>query len=77
MRYNTRMLNSKLPSESEMYRALVERDASYEGIFIVGVRTTGIFCRPTCTARKPRPEKGGAVKRIAKTASAQSDPFPK
>jgi AraC family transcriptional regulator of adaptative response/methylated-DNA-[protein]-cysteine methyltransferase len=39
-----------------MYRALVERDAGYEGIFFVAVKTTGVFCRPTCAARKPRPE---------------------
>lgn len=39
-----------------MYRALVEKDASYEGTFIAGVKTTGIFCRPTCTARKPKEE---------------------
>src|SRR6476619_7844015 len=36
-----------------MYRALVNRDPSFEGIFYAGVRTTGIFCRPTCTAKKP------------------------
>jgi AraC family transcriptional regulator of adaptative response/methylated-DNA-[protein]-cysteine methyltransferase len=39
-----------------MYRALVEKDASYEGSFIAAVKTTGIFCRPTCTARKPLKE---------------------
>ncbi|WP_204377337.1 bifunctional transcriptional activator/DNA repair enzyme AdaA [Methyloceanibacter superfactus] len=37
----------------EFFRALQRRDSSYEGIFVVGVRTTGIFCRPTCPARKP------------------------
>ncbi len=31
-------------------------DRSYDGVFLTGVRTTGIFCRPTCPARKPRPE---------------------
>ncbi len=36
-----------------MYLALVRRDPAYEGLFFVGVRTTGIFCRPTCPARKP------------------------
>lgn len=36
-----------------MYRALVRRDPSYEGLFFAGVKTTGIFCRPTCRARKP------------------------
>jgi AraC family transcriptional regulator of adaptative response/methylated-DNA-[protein]-cysteine methyltransferase len=43
----------KLPSEKEMYRALVDRDSAYDGVFTVAVRTTGIFCRPTCPARKP------------------------
>ena len=45
-----------LPSTAEMYRALVERDGSFEGLFYACVRTTGIFCRPTCHARKPKPE---------------------
>lgn len=36
-----------------MYEAFVTRDASFEGLFVTGVRTTGIFCRPTCPARKP------------------------
>ena len=44
-----------LPPAAEMYRALLRRDAAYEGVFYLGVRTTGIFCRPTCTAKKPRP----------------------
>jgi len=42
-----------LPPADTMYRALVNRDSSFEGIFFVGVRTTGIFCRPTCSAKKP------------------------
>ena len=42
-----------LPPPHTMYRALVDRDSSFEGIFYAGVRTTGIFCRPTCTAKKP------------------------
>jgi AraC family transcriptional regulator of adaptative response/methylated-DNA-[protein]-cysteine methyltransferase len=45
-----------LPSTTEMYRALVERDQTFEGLFYACVRTTGIFCRPTCHARKPKPE---------------------
>src|SRR6516164_4911224 len=39
-----------------MYRALVNRDPGFEGIFYIGVRTTGIFCRPTCSAKKPARE---------------------
>lgn len=42
-----------LPPAATMYRALVDRDPSFEGIFFAGVRTTGIFCRPTCAAKKP------------------------
>src|SRR5712675_1797446 len=42
-----------LPPTETMYRALMKRDTSFEGIFYIGVRTTGIFCRPTCTAKKP------------------------
>jgi AraC family transcriptional regulator of adaptative response/methylated-DNA-[protein]-cysteine methyltransferase len=45
-----------LPPADTMYRALLKRDATFEGIFIVAVRTTGIFCRPTCSARKPARE---------------------
>ncbi len=45
---------SRLPKASVMYDALLKKDTTFEGIFIVGVKTTGIFCRPTCTARKPK-----------------------
>jgi len=38
------------------YRAFAERDRSFEGQFIAAIRTTGIFCRPGCPARTPRPE---------------------
>ncbi|MCZ6835664.1 MAG: trifunctional transcriptional activator/DNA repair protein Ada/methylated-DNA--[protein]-cysteine S-methyltransferase [Planctomycetota bacterium] len=43
-----------LPTKREMYRASLERDASFEGVFVLAVKTTGIFCRPTCPARKPK-----------------------
>ena len=39
-----------------MYRALLRHDPTYEGVFWLGVRTTGIFCRPTCRARTPKRE---------------------
>jgi len=38
-----------------MERAFLDSDASYDGIFVTGVRTTGIFCRPSCRAKKPLP----------------------
>jgi AraC family transcriptional regulator of adaptative response/methylated-DNA-[protein]-cysteine methyltransferase len=47
---------STLPPVAEMRRAYLERDAAFNGLFYLGVRTTGIFCRPTCPARKPHPK---------------------
>ena len=46
----------QLPPTNEMERAYLESDPSYNGLFFLGVRTTGIFCRPTCRARKPMPK---------------------
>ena len=45
-----------MPSRTEMERAYLRSDASYDGLFYLGVRTTGIFCRPSCHARKPKKE---------------------
>jgi AraC family transcriptional regulator, regulatory protein of adaptative response / methylated-DNA-[protein]-cysteine methyltransferase len=44
------------PSPAEMQRAFLRGDAGYDGVFWAGVRTTGIFCRPSCRARKPKVE---------------------
>jgi len=49
-------MQTSLPAEETMYNALLRKDSSFEGIFVVGVKTTGIFCRPTCSARKPKRE---------------------
>jgi AraC family transcriptional regulator of adaptative response/methylated-DNA-[protein]-cysteine methyltransferase len=45
----------KLPTAQEMERAYKTSDTSYDGIFFLAVRTTGIFCKPSCPARKPDP----------------------
>ncbi|WP_143164186.1 bifunctional transcriptional activator/DNA repair enzyme AdaA [Hymenobacter daecheongensis] len=45
-----------IPTAAECYQALLTKDGTYEGRFIAAVKTTGIFCRPTCSARKPKPE---------------------
>ena len=42
-----------LPTQTEMEQAYTSKDASYDGVFFLAVRTTGIFCKPSCTARKP------------------------
>ena len=43
-------------SNEIMYNASFNKDASFEGVFWMGVKTTGIFSRPNCTARKPTSE---------------------
>ena len=43
-------------SFEQMYQASFEKNPDFQGVFWMGVKTTGIFCRPTCTARKPKPE---------------------
>ena len=40
-----------LPTREEMERAFAKKDASYDGVFYVAVKTTGIFCRPSCPSR--------------------------
>lgn len=48
---------NSLPPIAEMQRAYQSADASYNGIFYLGVRTTGIFCKPQCPAPvKPLPK---------------------
>jgi AraC family transcriptional regulator of adaptative response/methylated-DNA-[protein]-cysteine methyltransferase len=46
---------ASLPSRYAMERAYLHSDPAYDGIFYLGVRTTGVFCRPSCSARKPKP----------------------
>jgi AraC family transcriptional regulator of adaptative response/methylated-DNA-[protein]-cysteine methyltransferase len=43
-------------TQDVMYNAIIEKDTSFEGLFFTAVKTTGIFCRPSCTARKPKLE---------------------
>lgn len=49
-------MNHTMPDKQTMYKALVKKDSNFEGIFFVAVKTTGVFCRPTCRARKPKKE---------------------
>ncbi len=46
---------SKMTFE-EKYNVIGTKDSFYEGIFVTAVKTTGIFCKPSCTARKPKAE---------------------
>lgn len=43
-------------SDDEAWRAVMARDRAWDGRFVTGVLTTGIYCRPSCPARHPRRE---------------------
>lgn len=43
-------------SFNEKYDIILNKDTSYENIFFTAVKTTGIFCKPSCSARKPKKE---------------------
>jgi AraC family transcriptional regulator, regulatory protein of adaptative response / methylated-DNA-[protein]-cysteine methyltransferase len=45
-----------LPDRATLYRALAARDVGYDGHVYVGVASTGVFCRLSCPARKPKAE---------------------
>ncbi len=51
----------------ERYRAISSRDTRFDGQFVTAVRTTGIYCRPSCPARTPKP---GNVSFFATSAAA-------
>jgi AraC family transcriptional regulator of adaptative response/methylated-DNA-[protein]-cysteine methyltransferase len=48
----------RIPGKDERawYDALLRRDSNYDGVVYFGIITTGIFCRPICSARKPKPQ---------------------
>ena len=43
-------------TEQEMWEAVQRSDASYDGLFFYAVKTTGIFCRPSCKSKPPKRE---------------------
>jgi AraC family transcriptional regulator of adaptative response/methylated-DNA-[protein]-cysteine methyltransferase len=43
-------------SNPELWNAVMTRDRSRDGSFVFAVRSTGIYCRPSCPARRPRPD---------------------
>jgi len=59
-----------LPHRDTLYQALLERNPDYDGQAYVGVRTTGIFCRLTCPARKPNKENCVFYASVAKCLDA-------
>ncbi len=47
---------TKHPQSNEAWQAVLERDRRYDGLFVYAVRSTGVYCRPSCPSRRPRAE---------------------
>jgi AraC family transcriptional regulator of adaptative response/methylated-DNA-[protein]-cysteine methyltransferase len=47
------VLMGTVPNEHEAWRAVEHRDVRYDGRFVYAVRSTGIYCRPSCPSRRP------------------------
>lgn len=47
---------SRDPIDEARWQAILTRDAAQDGLFVYGVLSTGIVCRPSCAARPARPE---------------------
>jgi AraC family transcriptional regulator of adaptative response/methylated-DNA-[protein]-cysteine methyltransferase len=56
--------------EAAMWQAVVERNRAYDGEFVFAVRTTGVYCRPSCPARRPRRENVRFFERPAQAEAA-------
>jgi len=52
----TRSVRRAATLSDARWAAVLARDAAADGIFFYAVRTTGVYCRPSCGARAPRPE---------------------
>ncbi len=45
---------ARLEMSEALWHAVLDRDAHADGLFVYAVRSTGIYCRPSCASRKPR-----------------------
>ncbi len=52
----TRSVPSTRANDDARWRAVLRRDRRADGKFFFGVETTGVYCRPSCSARRPRRE---------------------
>ena len=70
--------------EIEYWEAVRSRNRAYDGVFVYAVRSTGIYCRPSCPSRRPRrehvqffgsPDRGraGRLSRVPALPAGQAD----
>uniref|UniRef100_UPI0033418105 bifunctional transcriptional activator/DNA repair enzyme AdaA n=1 Tax=Bacillus cytotoxicus TaxID=580165 RepID=UPI0033418105 len=63
-----------VPVSDEQWQAIANNDASYDGQFFYAVKTTGIFCRPSCKSRVPKRENIGFFENADQALAAHFRP---
>ena len=59
---------TELPTRAVMLEAFLERDTTFDGIFVTGVSTTGIFCRPDLPSEEASPRESLVLRYAARRA---------
>jgi len=67
----TRLSDARL-SEAEQWQAVLDHDKAHDGAFVYAVKTTGVYCRPSCASRRPLRQN---VQFFAQTAAAEKAGF--
>lgn len=44
------------PEDDPRWQAVISRDRAFDGVFVYSVKTTGVYCRASCPARRPKPQ---------------------
>lgn len=66
--------NPPKPVTDEQWQAIINNEASYDGLFYYAVKTTGIFCRPSCKSRPPKRENIGFYETVDQALNAKFRP---
>ena len=77
---NKTLENEKLATSTmsdPRWASILERDKSADGTFYYSVRTTGVYCRPSCAARLARPENVSFFRTIEEAEAAAVGSHPK
>lgn len=62
------------PVTEELWQAVIKNDASYDGRFFYAVKTTRIFCRPSCKSKPPKRENIGYFRNVEQALNAKFRP---
>jgi AraC family transcriptional regulator, regulatory protein of adaptative response / methylated-DNA-[protein]-cysteine methyltransferase len=56
VKQTTQQIPEQVQIEARRWQAVLDRDSALDGAFVFGVSSTGVFCRPSCPAKRPRRE---------------------